>query len=376
MDVLDNNYLPFPLKDCIQTTSPKNMKKAMSDIFLLHDYFIGRTLNFSRENAKAILNSGNFSQSLSPSEKMKIVFACKGLSMTDCFWIRDEKDTCTWKDVDLRRNRLTDVSYEIAILGKNISVTADKLRPDLSTVGMYPKYWKRETDGIYMWKTDKTRNFVNTKAELQVSDILDTTNVEHVKYREEQRDDKIFAVSKCIANEEVSYIAAQQIIDWCNHTEQNFSDIIRTFQTDFANMCVCDYIFANGDRHNENWGFMVSNNTNEILSFAPIMDHNQALVADYMGTKVDGMMHVASDLCFGNMAEKYAALSNVMIDDGILPEKCQERYQKIQEIRENSLENRMAFTKACAEAERRFDVSTELTKTVINERNNDCDCER
>lgn len=346
IQVLNNDFLPYQLKDCIQTTSTNDMKKAMSDIFLLHDYFIGRTLNFSRENAKAILNSGSFSQSLSPSEKMKIVFACKGLTMTDCFWLKQQGETCQWKDVDLRMNRLSDVSYEIAILGKNISATAEELRPDLSTVGMYPKYWKREPDGIYMWKTDKTSNFINTISELQVSDILDTTTVPHVKYMERKKDDKVFAISKCIATDDVSYIPAQQIIDWCNHTDQNLNDVISDFKTNFANMCICDYVLANGDRHNENWGVLVSNETNEILTFAPIMDHNQALVADYMQTDVDAMMHTASDLCFADMAEKYAPLSNVMFDEKVLPEKCLERYKKVQEIREKTLDNRIAFAEA------------------------------
>lgn len=349
IEVLDNEFLPYQLKDFVQTTTVDNIKKTMSDIFLLHDFFIGRTLNFSRENAKAILNSGNFSQSLSPSEKIKIVFACKGLSMTDSFWIKSEGETCKWQDVNLRTNRLAKVSYEIAILGRNISVTADKLRPDLSTVGMYPKYWKRETDGVYIWKTDKTSNFVNTKSELQVSDILDTTSVPHVKYMEKEKDGKIFAVSKCVADEEKSYIPAQQIMDWCVHTKQDFEDVISAFQTDFANMCVCDYVFANGDRHNENWGFFVSNNTNEILSFAPIMDHNQALIADYMETEVDSMMHVASGLCFKDMAEKYAPLANVTFEPDILPEKCRNRYEKIQEIRERTLDNVISFAGACCQ---------------------------
>ncbi|MDE5824502.1 MAG: HipA domain-containing protein, partial [Lachnospiraceae bacterium] len=44
---------------------------------------------------------------------------------------------------------------------------------------------------------------------------------------------------------------------------------------------VLDYIIVNTDRHTQNYGFMMNNDTGKIERLAPLFDFNCALVADY-----------------------------------------------------------------------------------------------
>ena len=145
INVLDNNFLPYELKDFIKTSNPFDFKKTVKDLETFKDFLSSRVLLLSRENAKVILNVASLPQSLKTEDRIKIVLACKGLSMTDNFWIKEDGECKSFADVNLRNNKLSDASYEIAILGKHISATSEELRPDLYTIGMFPKYWKTGT---------------------------------------------------------------------------------------------------------------------------------------------------------------------------------------------------------------------------------------
>ena len=335
LEVLENSMLPYELKDYIQTTTgTSDIKKMFTDITVLKDYFVSRTINLSRDHAKAILLSANMPQSSKTEERLKIVFACRGLSMTDNFWIKSLDEEVCFSDVNLRNHKLSEASYDIAILGKHISATADELQPDLSTNGMFPKFWRREADEIYMWKTDKTSNFTNTICEIEASQILRDNHVPSVEYIKSVKGDKVFSVSKNIASDDISVIRALSIRDWCEHTSRDFLAFVEElFLTAFASMCVADYVIANTDEHIENWHFLVDSASNEIIGLAPLFDFNHALVADYLSTDIDNLIYEPTGLTFQKTIEKYARYSSVKFNVAGLPKKCKIRWKKVEQCK-------------------------------------------
>ena len=44
-------------------------------------------------------------------------------------------------------------------------------------------------------------------------------------------------------------------------------------------MNILDYLTGNTDRHPENWGFLIDNETNRYISLYPAMDFNQCFLA-------------------------------------------------------------------------------------------------
>lgn len=334
IEVVDNKYLPYALRDYVETTGRKDMKGSMHDLTVLRDYLASRTLNLSRENAKVILNVSHLPQSLNTEQRLKIVLACNGLSMQDNFWLKPEGREAVFDDMCLRHHRLSEVSYDIAILGRHISATADELIPDLTTEGMFPKYWHRAADGsIELWKTDKTGGRLNSECEVQASEILDSIGYRHVKYRREERGDKIFSVCKCIADDDNSFIPIQDIIDWHDHTRVKFPEQISDiYDRYFPDMCAIDYILANTDRHNGNWGVMV-NTENEITGFAPMFDLNQALVADHFNTDIRDLIYEPTGLTFEDSVLKWAPYSKLELANGTkFSEKVTERIEHISDI--------------------------------------------
>ena len=49
----------------------------------------------------------------------------------------------------------------------------------------------------------------------------------------------------------------------------------------FASIPVLDYLIINTDRHTQNYGFLMDNDTGVLEMIAPLFDFNCALVADY-----------------------------------------------------------------------------------------------
>lgn len=314
LEVINNKFLPFELKDYIKTTEPTfaGIKKTAKDIEVLKDFFVSRTLNLSRENAKIILNVAALPQSLKTKERLEIVFACKGLTMTDNFWIKKENENLKFSEVNLRKNPLGEASYDIAILGKYISATRDELCSDLSTGGMFPKYWHRKNNEIFLYKTDKFINNPTVYAEIKCCKYLEQLGINAIHYELLKKDNLYFSVSKCIATDKYSLISAQSVRDYCNHNNMNFQDYIESnFLEDFSNMCICDYIFGNTDRHFENWGFLVDNTSNEIVKFAPLYDHNQALLCDNFKTNINDLVYEPCNKKYIDSALKYYNTSTV-----------------------------------------------------------------
>ena len=340
IQVIDNKYLPYAVKDYIKTTGEKDFKGSLHDITVLRDYLASRTLNLSRENAKTILNVAALPQSLNTEQRLKIVMACSGLTMQDNFWLRKAGETKSFDDVCLRHHKLSEASYDIAILGQHVSATSNELIPDLTTEGMFPKYWHRTADGIIeLWKTDKLDGNVNSKSEIETSQILDAIDYNHVRYRVENRDNKLFSVCECMADDDHSFIPMQDIMDWHDHTEHAFPKKIQElYDKYFADMCIIDYVLANTDRHSGNWG-VITDSENQIIDFAPMFDMNQALVADLVGTDISDQKYEPTGFTFKESVRKYAEYSTIDWSRvSSLPEKVKERISFVEQCKESSKE--------------------------------------
>ena len=350
--VENNAMLPYAIKDFVLTTGEKDFKGSLGDISCLKDYLASRTLNLSRENAKVILNVTALPQTLKTDERLKIVFACSGLSMQDNFWIKKRHgDNRKFDDVCLRKRHLSDASYDIAILGRHISATAEELSSDLTTEGMFPKFWHKTDSNVELWKTDKTGGKVNATCEVLSSNILEQMRCSHIDYRLVEKDGMIFSVCPCIANDTTSLVPIQDIMDWHNHIKRGFPKeleiLIPSFYKDFANMCVADYILGNTDRHSGNWGVLTDEN-NKIVSLSPIYDLNQALVSDMLKTRVDieSLVYEPTKTTFDEAVNEWAPYSDLAIDktqilsvlDGIETDRIAERIDTVQKIKSKNLE--------------------------------------
>ena len=332
--VLSNDLLPYALKDFVQDTKGLDVTTVINQSFVLRDWLCSRVLPLSRENAKAILNSSGLPQVNNTQERLKIVVACKGLSILDNYWIKESGESIRFEDINLREVPLHEVLVDISLSGRCISVSAEVLRNDITTNGMFAKVWQRKDGKLKLYKSDRTIDKVNTRAELTCSLILDSVGVNHIRYEKAILNDSLCAVCDCFTSTEKTFVSAQEVRDWCYHVGLDWKSFIMqdAYREDIANMCVVDYVLANTDRHLENFGFMVDSQNN-LQCLAPLYDFNQALIADEFDTNIDNLVYSLFGESIWDTTKVLAQYSTIDFDKATLMNKCQEIWIKIKDLK-------------------------------------------
>lgn len=226
-----------------------------------------------------------------------------GLSLNDCFWICPEHSDLQWGEINLYTNEFSDIvsrtAFETGLHGLKLSSTS----PEFTSEGSFEKCWIRESDGIYLYKKGSS-GFANSGLEpyseyyaSQLAGILCRESVDYdlVKY-------KGSLVSKCkmFTSEKEGFVPFYKYVP--DRNSVRYREIIEFCEEhgcaeDFKNMIVLDSVIWNQDRHLGNFGFMVDNETQEILRFVPVFDHNMSLLSRAMDQELlDGFDRYAEEL--------------------------------------------------------------------------------
>lgn len=327
VEVINNNLTPYSLRDRIKpiaVSTPIEIAKTLSyNIEQIKDWMSNRVLSLNRDNAKQIYNMFNISQSNNKTTRVNICIQCRGVSITDSYWIKLDEDSRSWSEVNIRQNHFKEI-VNIALNGENPSITTNTICPELTTKGLFRKAWIRDQDTkeLYLLKSDKHSENINTRCEVLASRILDCfTNVPHVEYTGRVRntkDGKIY-VDKCknFVGEDYSFVEAREVMEYCKLHNINFKEwAINTFESKFANIAIVDYIIVNTDRHDVNYGFMMDNNTGLLVDVAPLFDFNLALIADIAGKNVVNTLSQMfnTNETIEDIAKQLLPYSNLQID--------------------------------------------------------------
>ena len=268
----------------------KNTKLSKKDNMI--EWFKSRSIPENRPYYDRIrLNLKNMST-------MEIIFKCKGLRLTDCYWIKEDGSSDTWESVNFFDNRTSDVLDRLYIYSdefdKNIRVDEETLlTPNVTTEGSLPKVWKK-INGI--WKLYKANSLYNEgDNEVIWSKILDYVGIKHIEYYlgtlgrkvgdEEQTN--IYCVCDNYCNKENEYISAYNIIyAYKQRKDKNDVDIfieyckeqgIDNVEKFISDQLIMDYILANADRHWNNFGIVRNPDTLQWKEMMPIYDNGNSL---------------------------------------------------------------------------------------------------
>ena len=232
-------------KICLEDFMPCDLVLVESDDFderinnVTNFYYwcASRMLTLGRTYAKEILNSIGASQSVTDRERAQIALSYHCLSLLDVFWVKEENEKVRFEDINLFAHSLSNALVDIALRGHQMTVTnAHLLANDLSTGGLYPKAWVRKEDGFYLYK-DGGRDAV--EREVLASKICRCFDCHQVLYEQGRFENEPDAPGYYMMN-------------------------------------ILDYLVGNTDRHWENWGLLVDNETNQPIRLHDLMDFNRA----------------------------------------------------------------------------------------------------
>lgn len=284
-EILDFDRLPFGLR-----------REGVSFPDFV-EWASNRSLSLGRSHAKEILNSLRVSQ----NNRYGICKVCRGLSLEDSYWIRQDGDESSWEDVNLFQNELSLFLTELALSGSNthqeragqgagaFCLEKGRLRihtPELTTLGVSAKGWIRGKDGLWLHKVGRY--------ELAASRILEALGIPHVSYEasgeEELRDylseerkgwlDGVrerMVKSRLFTNEDLSLVTFEEFAVFCEAYGLNpYREGAGVNRTVYLQMQVADYLLNNDDRHGQNWGFFMENASGKLTGYCPLFDHDRA----------------------------------------------------------------------------------------------------
>lgn len=282
-DVINDSLMPYQLKGSIR--QGKDRIAFIQNYQSIIRFLSSRILPLDRENAKKILNALGYEQAQDPLYKAQIAETSRAVSLQDTYWVKKDEESLTWKDVDIRQNHLNKVMMQVALKGDSLTITGRCHTPELTTNGAYAKCWKRENNDLYLYKKGKNGE---SRIEVEVSNLLDKSNVPHVKYLAV---DRMTCKCKCMTTENLSILPAMDFISYCNRLGLDYKqEYIRIDKENLYKMFIVDYLISNSDRHGLNYGFFYDNNTMEIIGFHPLFDHNNAFDRTLMQIDVDSLV--------------------------------------------------------------------------------------
>lgn len=269
--IYQEQFMPYDLY--LEEIEMPDIDVQINNLNNFYHWCASRVLSLDRAYAKEILNSIGVAQAVTDKERAKISMSYHCVSLTDVYWVKKEEEIITFSELNLYDNPLNEAIVELSLKGRQMTVTNRELAPDLSTKGCFPKAWIRTEEGFKLLKdggTDEVRK------ELLASKICQCFEFKQVVYNEYYYDGEMVTESKIISSKEYSMVSKMAFDIYAVNHDLDTLEVCREIDRDsYYGMNILDYLTGNTDRHPENWGFYVDNNTNKYISLYPLMDFNQ-----------------------------------------------------------------------------------------------------
>lgn len=220
---------------------------------------------------------------LSINRPFDLIRVSKGLSLNDCYWLKQEDSRDSFDSVNLYDNRFSRVLGQIAFTGYGSSnVSGLTSSPEFTTNGMLPKCWRRIEGKIYLYKGG-TMGAANTGNEpysefyaYQIGKIL---GVNAVPYSLSKWKNTLCSTCELFTSKDVSFVPVGRIVrsGGMQAVRAYYKKLGAEFEKALNDMFIFDALIFNTDRHYGNFGFLIDSHTNETIAPAPLFDHGNSL---------------------------------------------------------------------------------------------------
>ncbi len=211
-----------------------------------------------------------------------IIKVSKALSLNDCYWVVEEGFEGTYEEYNLYENRLSRVLALIAFTGYGSSCTSLRSSPEFTTNGMLPKCWRRIDGKIQLFKggtSGASNTGIEPYSEFYAAQIAKILGINAIKYGLSQWKGILCSTCDLFTDIDHSFVPVGRIVTTggIKAVRAYYESLGNEYIDAFNDMLVLDAIICNTDRHFGNFGFIVNNNSNKIVSPAPLFDHGNSL---------------------------------------------------------------------------------------------------
>ena len=227
----------------------------------------------------------------------RFIGATHAASLNDTFWVKAESEDIVWKEVSLYRKESYNDVISRFCLGEKLSfdeITKDfndlkvfSSSPELVTGGSFRRAFEICGGEIMFYKTGSTCGY-EAWSEALASKTAMMLNPNVTPYYYELRDKRPVSRCRWFTNEKTGLVPY-----YCFFEGQTpkLNEILAFYEKngceeEFRRMVVTDALVFNTDRHLNNFGLLMDNDSLEIKGVAPLYDFNLSLFGD----TPDGML--------------------------------------------------------------------------------------
>lgn len=263
-EILSEEHKPINMQ------SDENQEAALSE-FMKH-----RSIPNTRQNLSKILAAYKVNDSLELSIKSY------QLSLSDHYWIKPIDDNISWNNINFFTNTFNNTPV---FMTEQKQIDINLMTPNSSVNGSLRQMWIKENNEMILLKAGKTLN-LEPFNEVFISNLLDQTNINHVRYELKQIDNNEYvSACKIFTTKDIEFVPAWYIAGKLNPKGSKYDALLKqcnklnipNYQKDLDSMIAIDYLTLNDDRHWGNFGFLRDSTTLEFKGMAPIFDNGNTL---------------------------------------------------------------------------------------------------
>ena len=266
-------------------------KNGIADRVALNDWWVDRSIPASRSGVKKALEILNI------SNPKILLTKCFGLSLSDQYWIKPQNQDISWENVNFFDNEFSEDIGDV-LWGKQLNKDdVNYHSPDNTSDGCLKKRWKIVNGKRCLLKSGSTPFMQQPFNEVIASIIMERLNIPHVSYSVIfDENGQPYSVCEDFITGNTELVSAWRVIQ----ANKKRSDIsvyqhyinccelygVKNIVHAIDQMIVVDYIIANEDRHQNNFGLVRDANTLDWLYPAPIYDSGSSLGYDKLTNQI------------------------------------------------------------------------------------------
>ena len=255
----------------------------------LNDWWKGRAIPASRSGIKTVL------EDLQIATTQRLLEKCLGLSLSDQYWICPQSKNLKWSEINFFENNFSDdmgnilfgkVSSGEMILNDEISL----MSPDNTSDGWLKKKWKIINGKRCLIKGGSGAIQQEPYNEVIASKIMKRLAIPHVKYSLIMEEEYPYSICEDFITPQTELISAWYVMQTekkPNHISvyQHYVNCceklgIPKIKESLDQMMVVDYLIANEDRHQNNFGVIRDVKKLNFIGAAPLFDSGTSLWFD------------------------------------------------------------------------------------------------
>jgi hypothetical protein len=221
------------------------------------------------------------------SSLQEVLLKSHGLNLTDHYWVKQLGEVIEWKDCNFFTNDFSEDIGKVLFGKRAFSAKPEDVSPDPATNGYQSKRWIIKDGKRMLLKAGNRPARQEPFNEILAGYVADRLSLPYVKYELRYEGDIPFSQCETFVNPDTEFVTAKQAVtatddDSAANKYRRYLAAGKYFGVDDVEyrtnqMIVLDYIIANEDRHQGNFGFIRDANTLKFVGVAPIFDSGNSM---------------------------------------------------------------------------------------------------